>query len=303
MSSILKSLKGTKITGTAVREYLMITLGLIIYTLGWTWFLIPQKIVGGGATGIGTLVYYLTGFPVGYTFLIFNVILIGIAMWLVGANFGVKTIYGVILAAVLLSIEQHFFNQPGGLLPDDRLLSAILGGVMGGLGIGITFSQGGSTGGTDIIAIIITKYRDVSPGRVILLVDLFIITSGLLVLQNLPFPVRIQSVVYGYLVMMLVAYMIDAYLAGLKQSMQVFIFTKHYESVSNRIVKDLHRGATLLNGVGWYTKAEVKIVIVVVRKQELNSLFKLVREEDPEAFASVGSVMGVYGKGFEVLKR
>ena len=214
----------------ALREYAVITLGLVIYTLGWTAFLIPMHITGGGASGIGTLVFYLTGFPVGYTFLIVNVILIAIAMKVVGANFGVKTIYGVLMASALLAVEQMFITE--GVLPNDRLLSAIIGGLASGLGIGMAISQGGSTGGTDIVAMIVNKYRNVSPGRAVLATDSIIVTSAFLVLADMDFRARLESIVYGYIVMGLTAYMIDTYLSGLKQSLQVLIFSKQYEAVS-----------------------------------------------------------------------
>lgn len=297
-----------RVTGRDVREYLVITLGLLIYTLGWTLFIIPQGVVGGGASGIGAIVYYVTGFPVGYTFLIFNVVMIGIAMWLVGPGFGVKTIYAVIVASAFLTVEQMIFSATGlfplpkGLLPDDALLSTVIGGVMSGLGIGIAFSQGGSTGGTDIIAIIINKFYNVTPGRVILYVDMIIITSGLIFLQDIPFVERLEKVVYGYLTMIFTSYMIDTYLAGLRQSHQVMIFTRNYGELSDRIVSDLGRSATVLSGQGWYTKSEVKIVFVVVRKHELNDLYRILHDVDPSAFASVSSVMGVFGRGFEALR-
>lgn len=295
-----------RFTATDFREYLLITFGLFIYTMGWSCFLIPHGIVGGGASGIGALIYYLTGFPVGYTYLIFNGVFILIAMWIVGANFGVKTIYAVLMASLLFAIEHRFIlmPMPDGLLPSDKLLAGILGGGISGLGIGIAFSQGGSTGGTDIIAMIVTKYRNISPGRIILLIDILIVSTGLVVLNtDIPLLERFPTTVYGYIVIMVTAYMIDTYLAGFKQSLQVHIFTKQYEEISGRIAQELKRGVTLLNAVGWYTKEEVKIVMVIVRKQELSSLFKIVKSVDPASFTSVTSVTGVYGRGFDALRQ
>ena len=284
----------------ALREYAVITLGLVIYTLGWTAFLIPMHITGGGASGIGTLVFYLTGFPVGYTFLIVNVILIAIAMKVVGANFGVKTIYGVLMASALLAVEQMFITE--GVLPNDRLLSAIIGGLASGLGIGMAISQGGSTGGTDIVAMIVNKYRNVSPGRAVLATDSIIVTSAFLVLADMDFRARLEAIVYGYIVMGLTAYMIDTYLSGLKQSLQVLIFSKQYEVVADRITQELGRGVTVVDGTGWYTKEATRVIITMVRKNEVAHLRKVVREVDAKAFMSVGSVMGVYGQGFEAMR-
>lgn len=293
-------IKGEAFSLRTLREYLVITLGLLTYTMGWTCFLIPMKITGGGASGIGSLIYYLTGFPVGYSFLIFNVLLIGIAMKVVGANFGVKTIYAVIVASALLAVEQLLITQP--VLPNDRLLSSIIGGLMSGLGIGIAFSQGGSTGGTDIVAMLWCKYHNVSPGRVILATDAIIISSAFFVLADLSFTQRVENIVYGYLVMAVNSYAIDTYLNGIKQSLQVFIFSKDYEKVADRITADLHRGVTVIDGTGWYTKEDTKVIITMLRKHEVNDLYKLVKQVDPKAFLSVASVMGVYGQGFENIR-
>jgi yitT family protein len=293
-------IKGEAFSLRTLREYLVITLGLLTYTMGWTCFLIPMKITGGGASGIGSLIYYLTGFPVGYSFLIFNVLLIGIAMKVVGANFGVKTIYAVIVASTLLAVEQLLITQP--VLPNDRLLSSIIGGLMSGLGIGIAFSQGGSTGGTDIVAMLWCKYHNVSPGRVILATDAIIISSAFFVLADLSFTQRVENIVYGYLVMAVNSYAIDTYLNGIKQSLQVFIFSKDYEKVADRITADLHRGVTVIDGTGWYTKEDTKVIITMLRKHEVNDLYKLVKQVDPKAFLSVASVMGVYGQGFENIR-
>ena len=293
-------IKGEAFSLRTLREYLVITLGLLTYTMGWTCFLIPMKITGGGASGIGSLIYYLTGFPVGYSFLIFNVLLIGIAMKVVGANFGVKTIYAVIVASALLAVEQLLITQP--VLPNDRLLSSIIGGLMSGLGIGIAFSQGGSTGGTDIVAMLWCKYHNVSPGRVMRATDAIIISSAFFVLADLSFTQRVENIVYGYLVMAVNSYAIATYLNGIKQSLQVFIFSKDYEKVADRITADLHRGVTVVDGTGWYTKENTKVIITMLRKHEVNDLYKLVKQVDPKAFLSVASVMGVYGQGFENIR-
>lgn len=289
-----------------VREYLLIILGLLIYTLGWTLFLIPQKITGGGASGMGALVYYLTGFPVGYSFLIINVVLIAIAMKIIGANFGVKTIVAVVLASAFLAVEQMLQQMyiPNGLLPgeENKLLSTILGGVFSGLGIGMAFSAGGSTGGTDIIAMIINKYRNVSPGKAILLADALIITSAFFVLRDQIFEQRLESIVFGFVVMGVTGYTIDAYLSGLKQSMQAMVFSKKYEAIADRITNEMGRGATILEGKGWYSKESQKILMVVVRKNEIGDLYRIVKEVDDEAFTSVASVMGVFGKGFDQIR-
>ncbi len=287
-------------TWSTTRDLLVITVGLLVYTLGWTCFLIPEGISGGGASGIGTLVYFVTGIPVGVTFLAVNAILIFIAIKTVGASFGFKTIYGVVLASIMLAIEQRFITVS--ILPDDKLLSAIIGGVMSGLGIAIALSRGGSTGGTDIVAIIVTKYRNVSPGRVVLCTDVFIITAGFFVLTDLSWLDRLRTVMYGYILMVATAYVIDVYLSGLKQSLQVFIFTRHYEPIADRITQELGRGVTLVHGTGWFSKQEGAFLLVLLRKTQVSALSRIVKQEDPEAFMSMANVQGVYGRGFDVIR-
>lgn len=282
----------------------MIILGLIIYTLGWTCFLVPMGITGGGASGIGTMVYLLTGgaVPVGVTYLVVNAILIVIAVYVIGANFGVKTIFAVGLASVLLYVEQMLLTKYVPIMPNDILLSAIIGGAMSGLGIAIAFSQGGSTGGTDIIVMLVLKYRNMSPGKVLLMVDVLIVSSALFSLQELPFIERIARLMYGYITMVTTSYVIDLYLNGRRQSLQVFIFSKNYAAISDRINSEMNRGVTVLDAKGWYSKEEGKVLLVVVRSNERSTLYKIIKEEDQAAFISAANVSGVFGRGFEAIK-
>lgn len=293
-----------KQTAKLVKEYVVIILGLIIYTLGWTCFLVPMGITGGGASGIGTMVYLLTGgaVPVGVTYLIVNAILIVIAVYVIGANFGVKTIFAVGLASVLLYVEQMLLTKYVPIMPNDILLSAIIGGAMSGLGIAIAFSQGGSTGGTDIIVMLVLKYRNMSPGKVLLMVDVLIVSSALFSLQELPFIERIARLMYGYITMVTTSYVIDLYLNGRRQSLQVFIFSKNYAAISDRINSEMNRGVTVLDAKGWYSKEEGKVLLVVVRSNERSTLYRIIKEEDQAAFISAANVSGVFGRGFEAIK-
>lgn len=293
-----------KNTSRLLREYAMIMLGLIIYSLGWTCFLVPMQITGGGASGIGTMVYLLTGgyVPVGITYLVVNIILIVIAMKIIGANFGFKTIFAVLMASVLLYVEQMLLKNHVPIMPGDTFLSAIIGGAMSGLGIAIAFSQGGSTGGTDIIVMLVLKYRNMSPGRVLLMVDVLIVSSALFSLKDLPFVERVAQLMYGYITMVSTSYVIDLYLNGRKQSLQVFIFSKSYAAICDRINAEMHRGVTVLDAVGWYTKEEGKVLLVVVRSNERKELYRIIKEVDKTAFISAANVSGVYGRGFESIK-
>jgi uncharacterized membrane-anchored protein YitT (DUF2179 family) len=221
------------------------------------------------------------------------VILVLVAIKILGASFGVKTIYSIAVLSVFFAVFQNVLEKP---LVDDTFLSAVLGGMMGGIGLGIVFSRGGSTGGTDIFAMIVMKYRNVSPGKIIMLCDVIIIGSSYFVFQS---P---EKLVYGYVSMWVVSYSLDSFLSGSNRSAQMFIVSKRYEQIADFINNEAIRGVTILNGTGWYTKEESKIVMSVVKKRETSAIFRRIKEIDPEAFITMGSVMGVYGQGFEQLK-
>lgn len=289
----------TKLILKNARTYSIIIFGLLLYAISWTAFLLPHKITGGGVSGIGALIFYTTGIPMGYTYLLINVGLILIAIKMLGANFGVKTIIGVTAGAFLLGLMQTLIKET---VIADKFLSAIIGGGLAGIGLGLIFTQGGSTGGTDIIAMIINKYRNISPGRVILACDVFIIGSSFFVLLDMPPVTRIETIVYGYVSMAITAYSLDAVLSGSKQSVQIFIFSSKYQEIADRITHDLNRGVTLIEGKGWYTKEEQKVLITMVRKFESNDVYRIIKEIDPDAFISTASVMGVFGRGFERIR-
>lgn len=276
-----------------IEDYIAITLGLIMFSLAWTLFIIPAQITGGGVSGIGAVLYYATGIPVGITYFLVNILLVAIAIKVLGASFGIKTIYSMTVVSVALTFSQQLVNEP---IVDDTFLSAVLGGILSGAGLGIVFSKGGSTGGTDIIAAIIVKYRNISPGRVIMYCDVIIIASSFFVLKS------VDKMVYGFVTMGVVSYALDAVLSGANRSAQMFIFSGKYDEIADFINQQKYRGVTVIDGVGWYTKENVKVVISVVRKRETGAIFRKIKEIDPDAFISMGSVMGVYGQGFDKLK-
>lgn len=301
-----------------LKAYLIITLGLLLYTLGWIVFLIPNNMVGGGVTGISAILLYAFNIPVGVSFFLINLILLLIALKVLGKAFGMKTVYAIIIASV-------FYEVVPPLIPDvfiqeiaisnGKLLCAIFGGVCAGLGIGISFSQGGSTGGTDIVALMIVKYKNISAGRVILLLDIFIIASSLLLPPNEILDAngavvgvetwgqRFATILYGYILIGACSYSVDMFISGTKQSSQIFIFSKKYAELADAITTQTGRGVTLIEGQGWYTKQQSKIVMVIMRKDDMSLLYRMVREIDRDAFLSVGNVSGVYGKGFDQIKK
>lgn len=302
---IKKSFWGT------VKEYGLITLGLLAYSMGWTIFLLPNNLVGGGVSGFAAILYYATGIPMGYTYLILNVILLIIAIRILGTGFGGKTIYAILMTGICLNIFPNiipveFINEFA--VSNGKLLCTILGGIIAGVGIGLSISQGGSTGGTDIIALLWCKFKNASPGRVILIIDVMIIISSILVPsytdsgELLPFSEKLAVVVYGLIQVTVSGYAVDLYLSGSKQSVQAFIFTKKYKEMADAIAFDMKRGVTIMPAKGWFSKEDFNVVMVVTRKTDLNLLLRYVKTIDSEAFLSVSSVMGVYGKGFDTIK-
>lgn len=276
-----------------VQDYIIITLGLIMYSLSWTFFLIPAQITGGGVSGFAAVMFYTYKIPIGLTFFGINLILVAIAMKVLGASFGVKTIYSMVVISLALSILP---TMPEEYVIKDNFLASVLGGMMGGAGIGIVFSRGGSTGGTDIIAMIINKYKNISPGRIIMYCDVLIIGSSFFFLNS------IDKMVYGFVSMAVVSYTLDAFLSGSNASAQIFIFSPRCEEIADFINQESGRGVTLINGKGWYTQQDVKILMTIVRKKETSMLFRKIKEIDPKAFISMASVMGVYGQGFDKIK-
>lgn len=288
-----------------VKDYFIITVGLFLYVCGWVGFILPKEIVGGGVSGVGALINYATGganggFPVAYTYFIVNIILLLLAVKILGKGFGVKTVYAVFITTLFFSVVPLIFPKEfiaSFHEKNSELICAIVGGIFAGTGIGISFTRGGSTGGTDIIALIINKYRDITPGRVILYIDILIIGSSYLVFQD------ITKVIYGYILIGVTGYTIDMILSGSKQSVQIFIFSKNYEKIADRITREMGRGVTAMNAKGWYTKESNVVLMIVARKYEASEVYRIIREEDKNAFLSVASVMGVYGQGFEQFKK
>ena len=293
------------------KEYGLITLGLLAYALGWTIFLLPNNLVGGGVSGFAAIIYYATGIPLGYTYLVVNVVLLLIAIKILGTGFGGKTIYAIIMTGICLNVfpglvPSEFINEFA--VSNGKLICTVLGGIIAGVGIGISISQGGSTGGTDIIALLWCKFRNGSPGRVILIIDVLIILSSIMIPSYtesgklLPFSEKLAVVVYGLIQVTVSGYAVDLYLSGSKQSVQAFIFTKKYQEMADAIAFDMKRGVTVIPAKGWFSKDDVNVVMVVTRKSDLNLLLRYVKTIDSEAFLSVSSAMGVYGKGFDTIK-
>ncbi len=298
----------------SVKEYAFVTAGIMMYVVGWVIFLVPNNLVAGGVTGFASIIQYAThgDIKIGYTYFVINSLLLVAALFTLGKSFGFKTVYAIIIASVGLNVFQDVipYEICKTLAVDNgKLMSVIMGGMMSGIGIGITMSVGGSTGGTDIIALIVNKYRGVSPGRMILWMDVFIILSSLLMPSYtasgdlLPFTEKITTVVFGLVLIIVNSTVLDLFLQGSTQSVQLFILSKKYAEIADHITKELHRGVTVLDGQGWYTKQTTHVLMVLTRKTDLNIMLRSIKAIDPDAFLSVSAVTGVYGRGFDTIKQ
>ena len=277
-----------------VKEYLTIFVGLALYAVGWTGFLLPHEITTGGVTGIGALIYYAKGIPVAATYLSINIVLLFFSIRLFGWKFCLRTIFGVVFLTIFLTVSQGLIKKP--LLVEEPFMACIIGGLLDGIGIGLVFSANGSTGGTDIIALIINKFRNITIGRGLLFCDLIIISSSYVLFHS------IDKILFGLTTLAITTYSVDLVVNGIRQSVQFMIFSRDYEKIAERISNEAHRGVTILDGMGWYSKEPMKVLVVMARKNESVKIFRIVKQVDANAFVSQSSVIGVYGKGFDIIK-
>ena len=290
-----------------VKDYVFITFGLMLYTFGFTVFLLPYKIVTGGIAGVGAIVFYATHFPVQYTFFIINAVLIVAALKILGWRFLMKTIYATFMLTFLLEVAQQVVMQPDGTFhklmgEGNDFMSLVIGCMLTGTALAIVFLNNGSTGGTDIVAAAVNKYRDITLGRVLIMVDLCIIGSSLFITSFGDIYTRCQMVVFGLCTMVIECLMLDYVMSVQRQSVQFLIFSRHYEEIARAISKKTDHSMTLLDGHGWYSGKEMKVICLLAKKRESVTIFRLIKMIDPRAFVSQSSVIGVYGEGFDPIK-
>ena len=280
-----------------VHDYFFVAIGILMYALGWTIFELPIEITGGGVPGISSVVYYATGLPVQYTYFAINGILLILSVIILGWKLSIKTIFACILMTLVLPIIQNLVNYYNFNLDIDPFASAILGGAFCGAGIGVAFSNNGSLGGTDIIAAIINKYRNISLGRVGLYLDIVIVSCSYFVVSHT------ENVFYGYVVLVITSLMLDFVVNRSTQSVQFFIISDKYVEIAKLInAMPTHRGCTVIDGTGFYSGRPVKLLFVLTRKREATQVFRLIKDTDPMAFVSQANVNGVYGNGFDRIK-
>lgn len=295
-----------------VRDYLAITFGLLCYTIGFTCFQLPYQITTGGVAGAGAVIFYASGFPVQYTFFAVNIVLLVAAVKILGWKFCMKTIYAVVMLTILLSVAQtalmdYVATHPNAyklsaqglpmLVGDQAFMACVIGAVLEGIALGIVFLNNGSTGGTDIIAAIVNKYRDVTMGQMMMFCDIIVISSSLFIPSG-----HLQNVLYGYCTLIISNLLIDFVMDRGRQSVQFLIFSDKYDEIARAINDVIGRGVTMLNGHGWYTKAEKEILVVLAKKRESTNIFRIIQKIDPRAFVSQSKVIGVFGEGFDQIK-
>lgn len=285
-----------KVLYREVVDYLMIAVGMASYAIGWTIFLLPNNITVGGVAGLASIIFWSTKIPVAATYFLMNVVLLSIALKVLGLRFCLKTIFGVFSLTLATTLMRNFFPHPG-LLHDEPFMACIIGAIFCGVGVGFGLSFNGSSGGSDIVATIINKYHDISLGRVIMLVDISIVTLSVLVLHSW------ERVIYGYVTLFVVSFVVDQVVNVGRQSVQFLIISERYEEIAEKITSgEIPRGCTLMDAEGYYTGHKTKIILTVTRRREAPFLYRLIDEIDPHAFITQSQVMGVFGNGFDRLK-
>lgn len=280
-----------------IKTYIVITVGIFLMAFGWTGFLIPNNMLGGGVSGIATIVYWLTGLSTGISIFALNAILLFFAFRALGLRFCLRTLYSVILTSVFFSIGQSYFGDKPCVADLEPILNVFIGAGLTGIAMGFIFLYGSSTGGTDIIIMLINRKREISLGKLSLIINVIIVSSSFLINKD---P---KSLIYSYAILMITSFVMDQVLNGSKQSVQMFIFSSQAKVIADRIGTEMRRGVTFIKGTGWYSKTEQDILMVVTRKAEQSQVTRIVKQEDKKAFISINTVMGVYGKGFEEIKQ
>lgn len=284
---------GGKSIYRTVRDYAIIAIAMIMGVIGLNLFLVPNEITMGGTMGVAEIVYWGTGIQTQYTYFVINAALLIAALKVLGWRFCVKTVYAVVVFTVASSVFQWLGFANVHLLADQKFMACIVGGVFMGTSVGLGLSAGGSTGGSDVVAAMIHKYRDVSLGHIILFCDLTIITSSYVVLHDW------EKVLYGYVLLFIVSFCVDYVVNSLRRSVQFLIISRKWEEIGMAINKIADRGCSTLNGNGFYSKRDIKVIFCIAKKSESAMIFDIVDEIDPDAFVAQSAVIGVYGQGFD----
>ena len=283
-----------------VKDYFFISLGCAIYCVGFCLFMLPYEFTPGGMTGVSAIIYYATGFPTQYSYFIINAILLAIGLKILGFKFFTKTIYATMNITFFLGLVQGLIRLPDGTLPqvvgDQPFMAAVLGACIEGAALGFVFLNNGSTGGTDIIAAIVNKYKNFSMGRVLMWLDFVIVSTSFFVFHDW------NKVVTGYVILIISMILLDYTMTSATQSVQFTIISDKHEEIAEAINQIVRRGVTELYGEGWYSKQERRVLIVMARRRESQQIFRLIKHIDNKAFVTMTKVVGVYGEGFDYIK-
>lgn len=288
-----------------VKDYALMALGLFVFAFGYVFFLLPYKIISGGLSGISTLVFYTTGIHPNITYLAINVLLLLLAVRIMGRRYFIRTIIGAMVASALIAYFQGLILEigPDGqeslkcILGDQTFMACVIGALLEGLGLALVFLSGGSTGGTDIIASCVNKYWDISLGRMLLFIDIVIVGCSYFITHD------IQMIVVGYLTMLISMNLLDYVINGARQSVQFIIISRKDQEIATAVSEEIGRGVTVLYGEGWYSKDGLRVLLIMAKKYESRQIFQLIRMTDPTAFVSMSNVEGVFGEGFDKIKR
>ena len=284
-----------------IKDYLYILLGLVIYSIGYSCFILPYQITSGGVSGIAALIFYGSGFNAAYSFLIINIFLMVLALKTMGWRYCVRTLLAILVMSFMIDYAQTLLYDGNGhmihIVGEQKFMACVLGGCMDGIGMGFVFLGGGSTGGTDIIASAINKHHNISLGRILLTMDILIVSCNWLVIHDM------ETIVVSYSTMFIAMNMLDYVINGARQSIQFLIISERYETIATRINNELDRGVTVLDGRGWYSGERCHVLLVLAKKYERRDIYRLIQSEDPKAFVSMSNVEGVFGEGFEKIKK
>ena len=288
---------------TLFNEYLILTIASFIFAAAWECFMIPNGMSAGGMMGLCTIIQYATGdlIPAQVSYIAINAVLMVIAVLAMGIGFGFKTIYCIVvstLAMGLISGMDALHSVPGEFFYiEEKVLVPIFAGVLEALGIGLILRYGGSTGGSDIVALMINKYWPVSLSTTFLIMDLFICAALLLLPEK-----NFSDMCYGLEMVVVFSFMVDTVVGGKKSSYQLFVFSDRYKEIADYIIYKMERGVTVLQAQGWYTKKSREVLMILISQKELPSLNKVIKDIDPRAFMSISATINVYGEGFEEMK-
>ncbi len=280
-----------------MKDFMFIVFGILSYAVGYTAFILPERVVMGGVSGLSALIYYATNIPAGISIFVLNITLLIIAFSALTKQFVVRTIIGVILLSMFIGALQPFFQAyPIITAGEDKFMHVLIGGMLGGAGLGIVFSHNGSTGGTDIITVLLTKHFNLSFGRAMQFIDCTIICSSYLLFHSM------ETIVYGVVFTLVASFVCDFVVNGSRQTVQFLIISKNYKEIADTINRRVNRGVTVIEGKGWYSKENVEMLVVLSRKYESQDIFAVIKQIDPQAVVSQTFCHGVFGEGFDKIK-